>query len=473
MVSLILAAAITVAPETPNDVYELVAIDLASVKPADRSYTRYLTSWPALPSQQSSLQSATAFWCNSLSWSPKLVPLQSTADGWLWRIDLRHFSWSREAWEKLAGADPYFATTSKDHKGNLIRGWLDPKVEFTVRKETGSTKAVLRADWFLARTSLDGRDEKKFFRFGRYSDFLILPKTDKELKAILRAEEKVKVPSPSGYDVFIFLLKGGAVKKSQVAKHNRGLQTTRTLIGRDESFLWESLDTNTNTGQSSVQKALAGTLERAGGEFIFSLPNGMHGYFICDGNGNRVAEVPTDIAEDNNSATQAVVVLGWKCVKCHGPNSGINGFDDVIRPQIIGKSTALAVISEGKSKKEADEERQKQEAYYLGDLKEITKKHRDSYLKVIDDTNGETPEENTANYLKWIEGYLYNFVDRDAAIRETGYGENFDYYVKHTSPGSEYAPLTNKPPVSITRENFEEDFARVMQARIWPWEVKK
>lgn len=472
MLSFALAMAIGVLPETPNDVYELVAIDLASVKPADRPYTRYLTSWPSSPSQRDSLSSATSFWANSLSWSPKLVPLQSTADGSLWRIDLRHFLWSREAWENLAGADPYFATTSKNAKGEIVRGWLDPKVEFTVRRETGSTKAVLRADFFLARTSLDGKKADGFFREGFYSQFLGLPKTDKELKAILKAEEKVKIPV-SGYDVLVFLLQGDAVKKSQVAKHNRGLQVTRTLLGRDEAFIWESLDTDTNTGQSSVQKALAGTIKRAGGEFIFSLPNGMHGYYICDAKGNRVAEVPTNIAEDNNSATQAVVVLGWKCVKCHGPNSGINGFDPYIRPQIVGKSTALAIISDGKNEKQIDEERQRQETYYLGDLKEITEKHRKSYLRMIDDANGLTPEENTKNYLKWVEGYLYQFVDRDAALRETGLGDNFDYYVKHTSPGSEYAPLTNKPPVAIPRENFEEDFARVMQARIWPWETKK
>jgi len=461
MLSFVLVTALAVLPETPNDVYELVAIDLASVKPADRPYTRYLTSWPTSPSQRDSLSSATSFWANSLSWSPKLVPLQSTADGSLWRIDLRHFLWSREAWENLAGADPYFATTSKNAKGEIIRGWLDPRVEATVRKETGSTRAVLRADWFLARTSLDG--PKGFFQQGFYSQFLSLPKTEKDLLAILNAKEESKLPASAKFNT-LFLLRGGAVLQSQVAQHNRGLELLPTLIGADQRFIWRSLDTDSNAGDASVLESFAGTLKVAGKEFIFSLPNGLHGYYATNGQGQQVAEVPTNVAQDKGHPHDGIVYVGWKCVRCHGPSSGINGFDDVVRRLIVARKAGLATISKGYS----DEEfKAKLEAYYASDLKDETERERESYAKRLKDCNGLKPDENTKNYLGWIERYLYGPVDQATVTAESGLGEE---YIKLTSPSALVGTIGGE---SISRELFEANWAKLMQAKVWEWEEKR
>ena len=473
MASFVLAMAIGVLPTDPAEVYDSAAVALDSVNPADRPYVRFLSLWPASLEQQESLSAALSFWTNSLSWNPRLVQPRLTDDGALWLLDLRDYGWSREAWEKLAATDVYFAVSVKNSNGEIQRGWLDPKVEATVRYATGSQKAVLRADYFLARTSIDGKKADGFLREGFYSDFLNLPKTDAELKTILKAEDKVKVPSSSGYDIIVFLLYGGAVKESLVALHNRGLQVRKTLIGRDESFQWESLDTDSNAGAASVQKNLGGTVKRAGGEFIFSLPNGAHGYFICNAKGERLSEVPTSIAQHKGHARETVVLLGRKCNECHGPASGIIGFDDVIRPQIVDRNTALAVIAKGKADKDVQEEKQRNEAYYLADLKEIREKHRKSYLRVIDDINGMTPEENSKNYVRWAEAYLYELVDREAAIRETGFGDEFDRYVKLTSPDTGLSPLTTKVPGKVPRDEFEEDFPRLMQAKVWPWEQKK
>lgn len=469
MFSFALAMAIGVLPTDPNDVYESAAVDLDSVPLVDRQYVRWVSLWPASLERRDSLSAALSSWGNSITWSPQSHTMRMTEDGALWRIDLRQWGWSKEAWESLASGDAYFAVTTKNAKGEIQRGWLDPRVEGTVRYATGSSKAVLRADYFLARTSLDGKKADGFFREGYYSQFLNLPKTDKELKELLGAKDKVKVPS-SGYDVFVFLLKGGAVTESQVAQHNRGLQVQKTLIGRDESFIWESLDTDSNTGESSVFKALAGTLKRAGGEFIFTLPNGNHGYYACNAKGEKVSEVPINIAQDKGHPRESVVLLGWKCAKCHWPNGGINGFDDVVSPLIVGKGTALAVISKGKEAKDADELKQRNEAYYLGDLKGITKRHRESFTSVLLEQTEMAPDEAAKNYLEWVEGYLYQPVTRDDAIRETGFGDEFDKYAKLTSPESNILPLVNKQ--RIPREQFEEDFARLMQAKVWPWEVK-
>lgn len=470
MVGFVLALAIGVLPSDPTSVYDAVIVDLDTVPSADRAYTRWLTSWPASPSRRDSLSSATGFWANSLSWMPQIKGMHATDSG-LWRIDLREWGWSKEAWEALAATDRYFAV-SVGHQ----RGWVDPKVEAAVRYATGSSKAVIRADTFLARTSLDGDKKAGFFREGVYSRFLNLPKTDKELKAILRAEDEIKVPAASKYDVFIFLLKGGGTSKSGVAKHNRVLQVRRTPIGPSEpeetGFIWESLDVDDDTGEGSIKKQFGGTLKRAGGEHIFSLPNGLHGYYACNAKGEKVAEVPTNIAQSNNPH-EKVVLLGWECQYCHGPNGGINGFIDEQKPLVLGKKTALAIVSNGHVDKEAELKlKQKNETYHLADLKAITAKHRKAYAAAVLAVNEMTPDENSKNYVGWVTDYLYGMVDRETAIRETGFGKDFDYYVQHAGNVNSLDFL-NEPPGEISRSQFEEDYPRLMQAKTWPWEVKK
>ena len=465
MTAIMLTVALAAMPETPNEVYEAVAVDLATVPAADRLWVRYLSTWPTPGSSRQSLASALGFWANSLSWSPRILPLREVQEGALWRFDLRAWGWSREAWETLASADPYFAVTtaSDSGKGVIRRGWLDPRVEAAVRKETGSTKAVVRADWFLARTSLD--EEKGFFQ-GFYSTFLGLPKTEGELNKILGAVEEQKLGKSSEFNK-LFLLQGGAVLQSQVAQHNRGLELLPTVVGKGGArFLWRSLDTDSDAGASSVLEKLAGTHTVAGKEFIFSLPNGLHGYYAANGKGEQVRDVPANIAQDKGHAHDAIVYVGFKCVRCHGPNGGINGFDDVIRRIQVARKTGVAVISKGYGD---DEFRQKVEAYYAGDLGEDTKLHREVYGRAVKDAAGTDHAENTKNYLGWVEGYLWGRVDRLAALNETGFGDETETYLKLTSPSPLVSLLAGE---SVSRELFEANWSRLMNAKVWEWEEK-
>lgn len=452
-------------PSTPNEVFEAAVIDLASLKvsPADRGWIRYLSVWPSSPSELESLSAAASFWANSLSWGPELVPISLTADGTLIRIDLRRFGWSKESWEKLAAADPYFAVTTRAKDGTLIRGWIDPKTEAALRASTGSTRAVLRADWFLARTSLDG--QQGFFQQGFYSEFLGLPKTESELLATLHAEEKIAIQSSAVFNA-IFLLKGGAVQDSIVAQHNRGLETMATPIGPAGSrFIWRSLDTDSNAGDASVFTSLAGSLKVAGKEHIYSLPNGLHGYFAVNGKGERVSEVPEKIAQDKTHPHDSIVYLGWKCVRCHGAQ-GINGFDDVIRRLMVNKKTAVAVIGKGYEQDPAL--RAKLDAYYKSDLALEIESHRKSYAVAVKSATGMEPAENTKNYLGWVERYLWGRIDLLTAQNESGLGDETERYITLTSP-SPLVPLLAGE--TISRELWEANYGRLMTAKIHEWET--
>lgn len=462
MWSLILAATISAGPVTPNDVIESAVIDLASIPKDQRPWTRYLSVWPHARSDSESLSSSCAFWLNSLSWGPKAIPAQTVADGGLIRLNLRSLGWRAEQWESVAAEDPYFAVTVKGKDGRLIRGWLDPKTEATLRFETGSTRAVLRADWFLARSSLDG--EKGFFK-GFYSVLLGLPGTEKELLTILGAKEEQALGKSTEFNK-LFLLRGGATLQSIVAQHNRGVELLPTLVGGNQRFLWRSLDTDSDAGDASVFEKLGGSLRVAGKEFIFSLPNGLHGYYATNGQGVQVREVPTNVAQDKSHPHDVTVFVGFKCVRCHGPNGGINGFDDAIRRLMVARKAGVAVISKGYGD---DEFRQKIEAYYAGDLGEDTKLHRAEYTKRLRELTTLDPAENTKQYLGWVERYLWGRVDLATAVEESGMGDDTEKYLKLTSP-SPLVPLLEGQ--TISRELWEANFARLMQAKIWEWETK-
>ena len=54
-----------------------------------------------------------------------------------------------------------------------------------------------------------------------------------------------------------------------------------------------------------------------GGEFIFELPNGLHGYMITTLNGCRLDQAPTDLIDSPEQPQSAVIENGYSCMYCH------------------------------------------------------------------------------------------------------------------------------------------------------------
>src|SRR5262249_53873692 len=69
-------------------------------------------------------------------------------------------------------------------------------------------------------------------------------------------------------------------------------------------------------GPGSVEN----TFLHAGGEAIFSLPNGLQGYFIMDANNNRLNKALTAIVSDPRRRDRAVE-LGVSCRGRHAPGT--------------------------------------------------------------------------------------------------------------------------------------------------------
>jgi hypothetical protein len=70
----------------------------------------------------------------------------------------------------------------------------------------------------------------------------------------------------------------------------------------------------------------------AGGEAIFSLPNGMQAYYVAAADGTRLAEAPIGVVIDP-AQNNGLVTNGASCHSCH--NAGMITFTDTVRQFVI------------------------------------------------------------------------------------------------------------------------------------------
>lgn len=434
---------------SPASVIDAAVLALARVPPADRQYTRYLALWPGEGDEQQ--LAVMRFWLNSLTMRRKVVEIAATPEGLL-QIDLRAMGWKAEVWEQIAKADPYFAVSVIDGKGVINRGWIDPTSYIALSKDTHSFLPVLRADWFLARTSLDRGGQG--FKAGFYSDVLGLPKTEKELFDLLGSKEQLGQQ---------YLGRGGAVLQSEVALHNRELQLFPSLIGRDHAYLWRSLDTQDESKGKSVLEEFVGTIQADGKEFVFSLPNGLQGYYLSDGKGNQAAEVPTSIAQDRAAVGDVTVLTPRRCVTCHP--RGVRHFNDRVAELALSPKVGLAVISKGKKD---DRQRELLEDYYLSDLGRTIAAHQTAFDAAVLAACGLPAEKVSAAYGGEFDRYFWGRIDRATAIRETGIPEDeIDDWLKRS--GNPHA-LNIMEGGSTGRETWERAWHQIMKAGTYEWE---
>lgn len=333
--------------------------DLGNVNQLDWQYIRYLsfanTPLPKIDCDAKGvnrnpifiLHAALNKFINSVSLGNSVVPVSPVAgtNGALVRIDLRDYEWNVDQWESLTtGAfnesvaqadfsprawDTLLRTTSNIYP-YAISPHSDPMLD-ALAKGVGDQVPIIRADWFT-----------RFASESPYYDVLLqLP------NHIQRIERRLNVDVQSNIFNQRVIRAGFDQGESGVSDNNRMLERHELANG---GYYWKSYDFATSDGLGSLLAhpdgpnewghTASGTeaFEHDGGEMIFSLPNGLQGYYLSDNKGNRLLIGPTSIVSNRKKANgRGVEIINARsCFECH--DNGIISNTDVVRNAI--KSTA-------------------------------------------------------------------------------------------------------------------------------------
>lgn len=259
---------------------------------------------------------------NSLSWMSDLVfPEQVDATGVVFRIDLGELGWfDRHLWSDIQRTYPYGLRLDV-HPDQKFRSIAE-----AVYRDTGTQLPLIRADWFIDTAS----------RPPLYTRFLDLPETVDAL------EKRLSVDAEDDF------LRG---QLSRAGFSESGVSQSNRLVDRHPSksgAYWKSYDFGSSEGRANLFQFPLGpkffrnphnefAFQADGGEMLFSLPNGLQGYFLADATGKRIDAGPIEVVRDTKETSGSpAVVNGLSCMACH--QRGVIRFRDTVR---IGRSVPL------------------------------------------------------------------------------------------------------------------------------------
>lgn len=472
--------AATLIGQTPNDVHRLALADLVEIAKVDSraaQRTRYLDVHTIDAGYRARFIQALAFALNSTSWRSTIFRPAVVGES-LVRIDLDGLGWDRhtrdirlaqlekpgvrfankdrlrDPWELIAAKVPHFRACT-----SYRRGWIDPRDDLAARTLSQSSLFIARADWLLPRLMMEKEND------GFYSDLLLLPDSESDLYKLLSIDIG-RFDSEDGFRRGTFLVNG---RDSYVALHNRELQHIRSPVGQDVGYLWRTFDVARDDDQRKrVLNAFTGSLALDGREIIFTLPNGLQGYRLSNNKGNRVSEVPSNIAQDKRTSPQRErrVLNSYKCVDCHGRQDGIVDPQDQARDLMVRIADLGLIVNDYDLRKSAERKRSIEE-YYLAEMGPLVDGQRASYARVLQRVNGLSGSENAEALVRGVEDYLYNEVTLDRASVELG-APKPEAVRRLSRIYGEAAVLAVDRP--IPRSAWDQIFGDVMLSERYPWD---
>ncbi|WVT74688.1 c-type cytochrome [Sinorhizobium chiapasense] len=254
---------------------------------------------------------------NSLSYGPNLV-LPAEVDGTnglLVRIDLRELQWEAADYDFLIKR--YFYGTDPQSDPSLA----------ALSRETATQLPIMRIDWFMSNGA----------RPEIYNRLMRLPTQISELEASFKIDVAGNIRRR---DV---LRAGFADGSSGVSDHNRMLERHDMPFG---GYYWKSYDFGGDVGKQVLKRFPHGPKELAplgaglvpfehdGGEMIFSLPNGLQGYYLSTAAGKQLDVGPTTIVSFRKRpiGKGVEIINARSCVDCHA--DGILSKRDQLREHI-------------------------------------------------------------------------------------------------------------------------------------------
>ncbi len=275
--------------------------DLQSQGARDRRFVRYLVLthlYNAGASEQElrTDRIAVSRLVNGLSWKRRIVmPQPVDPEQTILRIDLRDYGWDESTRERILQVYPY----GVEYIGNVAA---------QLSQSAGGDLPFVRGDWFVAQASVPPL----------YYEMLQLPRTASELETLLGVDAAKSVEQER--DVVF-----AGLSNSGVSNHNRAFARYESLYGG----YWRTFDFASSQGNQNIfQHPL--DFAPDGGEIIFHLPNGLFGFMLVNGNGERLDAAPVNIVFNKASSTEAIIRAGRPCLSCHA--QGFNPIQDQVRP---------------------------------------------------------------------------------------------------------------------------------------------
>jgi serine/threonine-protein kinase len=313
---------------------ELMQRDLASQDAADQPFTRYLTitysanagqCGRALQRQRYALFKG----INSVSTATTVAQPQAiNQDETIYRIDIRDYNWDRDidleddgvvefadAWEAII-ANPETAAYSVEYAGDQADD---------LKADAGTLVPFLPVNVFIQATE-----------FGNLYYSLIGGRAnlfDFELD-VLNIDTQAEIDDDN-------LMRAG-FENSGVSKQERVLNRFDSGVAAGLSY-WISFDFDGGNGGDGANGFEQGVANEsifddpldfafAGGEAIFSLPNGMQAYYVAAADGTRLAQAPIGVVIDP-AQNNGLVTNGASCHSCH--NAGMITFTDTVKQYVI------------------------------------------------------------------------------------------------------------------------------------------
>jgi WD40 repeat protein/mono/diheme cytochrome c family protein len=305
---------------------DLILADLDRMRKSARRFARYFSLLPlanagAGPDELQTYRNALAKLLNSLSWHPRIsLPRAVDAGGLLLAIDLRDFQWDANLWNRLLAEYPYGVL----HESATARAVL---------VATATRLPCVRLDWFVATAC----------RPPLYYELLQIPANAAELERQLRVDVNLNIQQER--------VARAGFNGSGISRNNRILERHDSINGA----YWRTYDfaavpqnlLDRNVLLPDRRNIFAyplgpgntdATFGHAGGEIIFNLPNGLHGFMLVNAANTRIDKGPIDIVSDPKRPDKAVEP-GVSCMACH--YRGINPKDDQIREHVEKNARAF------------------------------------------------------------------------------------------------------------------------------------
>jgi mono/diheme cytochrome c family protein len=404
--------------------------DLSELSDFDRPNVRYFTlthlyNVGDTDEELEIYRQALAKLLNHLSVEPRVVAPEAVDEAkTIYRVDITDLGWSGDTWRLVEYSNPYFIE-------------YDTPVMRFLQAETYTTVPFVRADWFAFVASQPPL----------YYDILGLPETKHEL------ERKLGIDSAANRQALRVARAG--FQQSGVSRNNRMIERHSLSTGA----YWESFDFAGNKERQSFFLFPLGPLDayaqlsdrfgfvHDGGEIIFSLPNGLQGYYLTDDKGTRLDTGPTQIVQDPSRRDQAVTD-GISCMSCH--DKGMQMKEDQVREYALGN---VAFPKEARDIIEAifpphDE------------MTALMEEDRERFLRALQ-TAGVDPDLNLSG--EEITSVLFQRFERDLTMRQAAaeIGMEVEMFTERLNMGGAetYALKQRLEFNLVPRDQFVELFA--------------